>query len=216
MRWKSKKEAQDAHIIGYKSDNVAKQYGSTIQPHYNRVRFIVENVKSGSYVLDVGCNAGALCIPLIEEKQCHVKGVDLVENLVARAKKNGVFAQVGSAEDLSMFNDGEFDCVTCTEVLEHLYDPSEAVAEAYRVLKDGGLYIATVPYYGGKMANDNFLGDWHQQNFTYEMLDTLFHAFFKRGNVGHVEIPYPDLYCRANGLKNTPQWVGLVAKKGNR
>jgi SAM-dependent methyltransferase len=222
MKWNSKEEAQKAHTENYRSDNVAKQYGSPLQPHYNRVRFVVDNVSSGSLVLDVGCNGGALAIPLLQ-KRCYVKGVDLVEELVEKAKKRGVFAEVGEAEDLSQFDDNSFDYVICTEVIEHLFDPTKAVQEAYRVLKPGGKYIATVPYYGGRMANDDFLGDYHQQNFTFEMLDTLFHAFFEDGKVFHYEICYPDIFNQRNNIpsqkqedgsiKYQPQWVGLVAEK---
>ena len=216
MKWSSKEDAQKAHIDNYRSDNVKKGYGSPLQPHFHRVMFIsanendvrldqkqgklhglpegtgingvVERISPGSYVLDVGCNAGALDIPLIK-KGCHVKGIDLVEDLVERAKKNGVFAQVGEAEDLSMFDNDKFDVVICTEVLEHLYDPTLALKEAYRVLKKGGLYLATVPAFGGVMSNDDFLGDYHQQNFTFEMLDTLFYSVFERDSVGHIMIP---------------------------
>ncbi len=222
MKWNSKEEAQKAHIDNYRSDNVAKQYGSPLQPHYNRVRFVVDNIEDGKLVLDVGCNGGALAIPLLN-KRCYVKGIDLVEELVEKAKSRGVFAEVGEAEDLSRFDDNTFDYVVCTEVIEHLFDPIQAVSEAHRVLKPGGKYIATVPYYGGRMANADFLGDYHQQNFTFEMLDKLFHGFFEKGKVFQHEITYPDIYNRTNNIpcvklddgtiKYQPQWVGLVAEK---
>jgi len=221
MRWNSKEEAQKAHTDNYRSDNVSKQYGSPLQPHHNRVRFVVDSIESGSLVLDVGCNGGALALPLMQ-KRCYVKGIDLIEELVEKAKRRGIFAEVGEAEDLSMYDDNTFDNVVCTEVIEHLFDPAKAVEEAHRVLKKGGKYIATVPYYGGLMANDDFLGDYHQQNFTPEMLDTLFHAFFERGKVFSHAITYPEIYNRSNNIPFVekdgkrmyqPQWVGLVAEK---
>lgn len=43
--------------------------------------------------------------------------------------------------------DESFDTVLCTYVLEHLEEPSEAIAEAYRVLKTGGYAIYTVPFF---------------------------------------------------------------------
>lgn len=39
-----------------------------------------------------------------------------------------------------------FDCILCTEVLEHLEEPSQAIDEAYRVLKKGGYALYTVPF----------------------------------------------------------------------
>jgi SAM-dependent methyltransferase len=44
------------------------------------------------------------------------------------------------------FSDGSFDCVLCTEVLEHAEDPVFLVGEMMRVLRPGGLLVATVPF----------------------------------------------------------------------
>ncbi|MCX6555331.1 MAG: class I SAM-dependent methyltransferase [Candidatus Aminicenantes bacterium] len=41
--------------------------------------------------------------------------------------------------------DGEFDCVLCTSVLEHLEEPETALREALRVLKPGGTAVFTAP-----------------------------------------------------------------------
>lgn len=45
------------------------------------------------------------------------------------------------------FSDAEFDLVIMSEVLEHLYDPSQALAHAARVLKPGGLLFLSTPQY---------------------------------------------------------------------
>lgn len=42
--------------------------------------------------------------------------------------------------------DESVECISCTEVLEHVYKPHEALAEMYRVLKPGGAVIGTVPF----------------------------------------------------------------------
>lgn len=41
---------------------------------------------------------------------------------------------------------GHFDIVVCTEVLEHVLNPFAAVAEIRRVLKPGGLLLASSPF----------------------------------------------------------------------
>ena len=43
--------------------------------------------------------------------------------------------------------EGDFDTALCTDVLEHLEEPSEAIAETYRALKKGGYAIYTVPLF---------------------------------------------------------------------
>jgi SAM-dependent methyltransferase len=42
--------------------------------------------------------------------------------------------------------DSTYDTVLCTCVLEHLEEPARALADAHRVLVDGGLAIYTVPF----------------------------------------------------------------------
>jgi SAM-dependent methyltransferase len=43
------------------------------------------------------------------------------------------------------FPDASFDRVLCSEVLEHVADPAQAMAELVRVLRPGGLFAASVP-----------------------------------------------------------------------
>ena len=212
MRYNSKEESQIDHTKNYRSDGVKKGKGTIYSADYLRVMYIIESVPKNCYVLDVGCNSGAISIPL-QKIGNYVKAIDLVPELVSQAQKNGIKAEVGEAEDLSRFENNTFDCVICSEVLEHLYDPLVAIKEAYRVLKPGGKYIVTVPYPDGEMSK-NKLGDFHQQNFSLEIIDTLFHNVFERGKVIIDYIPYIQEYCYANNIKiNDPQWIGLVAIK---
>ena len=44
------------------------------------------------------------------------------------------------------FQENEFDAVLCTEVLEHVPQAEQAVAELIRVLKPGGVLIITAPF----------------------------------------------------------------------
>ena len=43
------------------------------------------------------------------------------------------------------FEDSRFDCVICNHVLEHIPDDTSAISEMYRVLKQGGVAVVTVP-----------------------------------------------------------------------
>jgi len=56
--------------------------------------------------------------------------------------KDGVLCQ--DVQHLT-FDDGEFDICTSTEVFEHVPDDLKGLKEIFRVLRDNGLFIFTVP-----------------------------------------------------------------------
>jgi SAM-dependent methyltransferase len=56
------------------------------------------------------------------------------------------------------FRENTFDCILCTEVLEHLNDPSKSVREMARVLKCGGHLLVSTP----------FIWPVHEQPFDFQ------------------------------------------------
>lgn len=52
---------------------------------------------------------------------------------------------LASADELP-FDDGTFDCVLCTEVLEHCSEPAAVMAEIARVLRPDGRLFLTTPF----------------------------------------------------------------------
>ncbi|CAN7469582.1 class I SAM-dependent methyltransferase [Phyllobacterium sp. LjRoot231] len=59
-------------------------------------------------------------------------------------------------EDLEhqTFEDQEFDVVIHLDVMEHLFDPFQALREIYRTLKPGGVCLFTTPTYDGRMKSE--------------------------------------------------------------
>jgi len=212
MRYANMAQSHNDHIQNYRTDGVAKMKGTMYSSDFYRVQWILNQIPKDSYVLEVGCNAGTVALQ-IAQAGCYVKGIDIVQELVDKAVSRGITAEQGTAEDLSRFNDNEFDVVVCAEVLEHLYDPLVAIKEAHRVLKKGGKYLVTVPHPNSQMAGDK-IGDYHQQNFSMEILDTIFHCVFFRDYVKFSEIPYKEEFCRANGLEvGHMGWLALECVK---
>lgn len=64
------------------------------------------------------------------------------------------------------------DCVICTEVLEHLPRPERCVNEIHRLLRDGGLVLASVPFLYPVHADP-----FDYQRFTEDGLRHLFRKF---------------------------------------
>ena len=101
-------------------------------------------VGSGQQLLDICCGTGqALAVAL--ERGAAVWGVDLAPAMVERSRSRAPAATVvvGDAEALP-FDDGRFDAAACCFGLNHLPDQERALAEAWRVLRPGGLYGFTI------------------------------------------------------------------------
>jgi SAM-dependent methyltransferase len=98
-----------------------------------------------TYVLDVGCGAGATACYLAKAFGCDVVGVDLRESMVdlscERAQREGVEDKVefrvADALDLP-FGDAHFDVVLCESVATFVKDKGKVVSELVRVVKPGG------------------------------------------------------------------------------
>jgi len=91
-------------------------------------------------VLDLGCGDGTLAKE-IEKKGSKVIGIDLSENMIQKAKENGIEAYVMSATDLK-FGNSYFDKVFSNAVLHWIKDLNKNAKEINRVLKKNGKFVA--------------------------------------------------------------------------
>jgi SAM-dependent methyltransferase len=97
--------------------------------------------RKGEHVLDVGTGTG-LVAHLVAAKVSpgSVIGIDLSDKMlsIARSKKVKNAQFVGMAAERLVFRPETFDLVTMGEALAYLSDPTDALAEAHRVLRPGG------------------------------------------------------------------------------
>jgi 2-polyprenyl-6-hydroxyphenyl methylase/3-demethylubiquinone-9 3-methyltransferase len=109
----------------------------------------IESVRplAGKTALDVGCGAGLLCEPLAR-MGADVTGVDAAaENVAvaaAHAQASGVAVDYRAGE-LGKLGLGQFDLVTCLEVIEHVADKPQFIVELAGHLAPGGLMILSTP-----------------------------------------------------------------------
>ena len=100
----------------------------------------------GKTALDVGCGAGLLAEPLAR-LGAKVTGVDASSELIAvareHAKAMGLDVDYRAADVLEI--EGQFDLVTCMEVIEHVADPAAFLGALARRLAPGGLLILSTP-----------------------------------------------------------------------
>jgi 2-polyprenyl-3-methyl-5-hydroxy-6-metoxy-1,4-benzoquinol methylase len=103
--------------------------------------------QSMAKILDVGCGNGVISRHL-GKLGFNVLGIDVSDQTIARARElntlPNVFFEVISAEQLVAQGD-TFDAIICSEVLEHLQNPSSLLKVLYQSLKPDGVLIVTVP-----------------------------------------------------------------------
>ena len=94
-------------------------------------------------VLDIGCGGGILA-----ESMAHagarVTGIDMAEGPLSVAKLHQIESgaevdyQQTTAETFATKHAGQFDVVTCLEMLEHVPSPAQIVASVATLLRPGG------------------------------------------------------------------------------
>jgi SAM-dependent methyltransferase len=113
---------------------------------------------AGELLLDVGCGAGRHSVEALR-RGARAISLDRDAGEVRRAVAAGPAAEALLGEPLDggatqpvcadayslPFADATFDVVVASEVLEHLVDDRQAIAELVRVLRPGGRLAVTVP-----------------------------------------------------------------------
>jgi SAM-dependent methyltransferase len=128
----------------------------------------------GDRLLDLGCGFGR------HAYEAARRGADVVALDAGEDEVEGVasvFAAMVEAGELDPetvrlasvrgdalalpFDDGAFDRVICSEVLEHLGEDTVAMGELARVLRAGGTMAVTVPRYGPELVNWALSDEYH-------------------------------------------------------
>jgi SAM-dependent methyltransferase len=99
----------------------------------------------GAKVLDAGCGSGRMLDEL--ERYGSVSGVDSSPLAIEAARARGHRQIERATLEQLPFPTGEFDLVTCLDVIEHVSDDERGLAELWRVTAPGGYLLLTVPAY---------------------------------------------------------------------
>ncbi|MCW5653652.1 bifunctional 2-polyprenyl-6-hydroxyphenol methylase/3-demethylubiquinol 3-O-methyltransferase UbiG [Hydrogenophaga sp.] len=152
---------------------------------------------AGKTVLDVGCGGGILS-DAMARKGANVLGIDLSVKALKVAQLHALEAgttQVRyeeiSAEALAAERPGEFDVVTCMEMLEHVPDPASVVRACHGLVKPGGWVFFSTINRNAKAFLFAILG----AEYVLQLLPKGTHEYAK-----FIRPSELAAYCRATGL----------------
>ena len=116
-----------------------------------RLNFInTSSPLAGKSVCDIGCGGGILSESMAK-CDATVTGLDMgkaplsVARLHAMESELEIDYQQMTAEEFAEKNAGQFDVITCMEMLEHVPDPSSVIDACFNLVKPGGsVYFSTI------------------------------------------------------------------------
>jgi MPBQ/MSBQ methyltransferase len=159
-------------------------------------------------VVDVGAGTGFATLGIVKHVDPnHVHHLDQSDFQQAKAKKkpelNGVHFKIGDAEALPYATD-QFDRYVSSGSIEYWPDPQRAVAESYRVIKEGGLAVNL-----GPVQPKNFLGKLVANIFM--LFPTVDEYLLWYKEAGFVDVRY--IILRPDWVKKEDYGIAIVGRK---
>lgn len=166
-------------------------------PRFTATERLIQKIPRIGLVVDVGCGNNP--------RKFHADnyiGLDVDSKLLAEISKDISDVNLICASGCEMpFKDNSFDTIICTEVLEHLDKPEDAISEFRRVLKKGGFGIISVPslsfpqtvvlwiaYKTNRISKFPYQSSQHKREYArfnvsphFEKAQTLFNTFGQSG-----------------------------------
>ena len=163
-------------------------------------RIILDRVRPGDSVLDLGCGSGNLLRLLKREKQVVGYGVEISGDRILECVDKGLSVFQGDIDEgLRDFEDQSFDYVVLNQTLPVTYRPAYVVEEMLRV---GGKGIVSFPNFAhwtirlrlllsGRMPVDSVIPyDWYETPNIHHLTIRDFFLFCRRFKISVLESHY--------------------------
>lgn len=114
---------------------------------------ILEMIKEGATVLDVGCGDGNLLDSLVKTKGVDGRGIELSSAGVNKSIAKGLSVIQGDAEeDIKFYPDDSFDYVVLSQTLQAMQRPDEMLINMLRVGKQAIVSFPNFAYWRGRFG----------------------------------------------------------------
>lgn len=114
------------------------------------LQVIEQRLPRDAPVLDLGAFCSEVPVALARMGYTQAHGIDLNPAVVRMPFADKVQYSVGDFTQ-TPFPDSKFDAITAISVIEHGYQPEKLLAEVARLLRPGGLFIASFDYWPQKI-----------------------------------------------------------------
>jgi 2-polyprenyl-3-methyl-5-hydroxy-6-metoxy-1,4-benzoquinol methylase len=131
-------------------DRFADQFDSKMNRYdtEKRVRILFDQLLpedlSGKALLDAGSGTGWFSLKATE-RGADVTSLDIGPKLLEQVAKKCETKRVVGDICRTEFEDGTFEFIVSSEVIEHVPEPRKAIAELSRILKPGGILVLSTP-----------------------------------------------------------------------
>lgn len=176
---------------------------------------VVKHALGSRNILDVGCGVGYIGHKLKELQPCTVDGIEIDDEAAQAARQ--VLDQVyhfavGSHQDSAylefLHNNQTYDCIIFADLIEHLVDPGQVLADFSSKLSKNGKIIISIPNIAhmdviaglldGKFnySDAGILDSTHLRFFTknsfYEFIDNINTQYHTSFHASHLQSTYTD------------------------
>lgn len=126
-------------FLGQRTENEIEATVASFLPRSIRIKY-----------LDCGCDNGIKTINRAKIiGTSEVWGIESIKERAKQARKNNLTVYITNLNHKFSFKNNSIDCITATEVIEHLIDVDNFLSECKRVLKKGGSVIISTENLAG-------------------------------------------------------------------